>query len=61
LDFFAGTRTGAALRHVYSNSFQSANCRKDVPKILIVVTDGRSKDAVKRPSRLIKKMKDTKV
>ncbi|KAM7403882.1 hypothetical protein PAMA_004351 [Pampus argenteus] len=43
------TRTGNALEHVYEHVFTSdSGMRKNVPKVLVVVTDGRSQDDVKK-------------
>ncbi|KAM7376532.1 hypothetical protein PAMP_006259 [Pampus punctatissimus] len=43
------TRTGNALEHVYQHVFTSdSGMRKNVPKVLVVVTDGRSQDDVKK-------------
>lgn len=43
------TKTGAALKHVGDKVFISDNgMRRTVPKVLVVVTDGRSQDDVKK-------------
>uniref|UniRef100_A0A671NAY3 Collagen, type XII, alpha 1a n=1 Tax=Sinocyclocheilus anshuiensis TaxID=1608454 RepID=A0A671NAY3_9TELE len=43
------TKTGAALKHIGENVFTSDNgMRRTVPKVLVVVTDGRSQDEVKK-------------
>uniref|UniRef100_A0A3Q4H4L4 Collagen alpha-1(XII) chain n=1 Tax=Neolamprologus brichardi TaxID=32507 RepID=A0A3Q4H4L4_NEOBR len=43
------TKTGIALKHVYEKVFTSDNgMRRNVPKVLVVVTDGRSQDEVKK-------------
>uniref|UniRef100_A0A3Q4AFB8 Collagen alpha-1(XII) chain n=1 Tax=Mola mola TaxID=94237 RepID=A0A3Q4AFB8_MOLML len=43
------TKTGVALKHVYGNVFTSdTGMRRNVPKVLVVVTDGRSQDEVKK-------------
>uniref|UniRef100_A0A8C7T3I5 Collagen alpha-1(XII) chain n=1 Tax=Oncorhynchus mykiss TaxID=8022 RepID=A0A8C7T3I5_ONCMY len=43
------TKTGAALKHVGEKVFTSDNgMRKHVPKVLVVVTDGRSQDEVQK-------------
>ncbi|XP_068607999.1 collagen alpha-1(XII) chain [Brachionichthys hirsutus] len=43
------TKTGVALKHVYEKVFTSdGGMRKNVPKVLVVVTDGRSQDEVKK-------------
>lgn len=42
-------RPGIALKHVYEKVFTSDNgMRRNVPKVLVVVTDGRSQDEVKK-------------
>uniref|UniRef100_A0A7N8WLF5 Collagen, type XII, alpha 1a n=1 Tax=Mastacembelus armatus TaxID=205130 RepID=A0A7N8WLF5_9TELE len=43
------TKTGIALKHVYDKVFTSdSGMRRNVPKVLVVVTDGRSQDEVKK-------------
>uniref|UniRef100_A0A3Q3B4I5 Collagen alpha-1(XII) chain n=1 Tax=Kryptolebias marmoratus TaxID=37003 RepID=A0A3Q3B4I5_KRYMA len=43
------TKTGVALKHVYEKVFTSdSGMRRNVPKVLVVVTDGRSQDDVKK-------------
>ncbi|KAK3562956.1 hypothetical protein QTP86_011711 [Hemibagrus guttatus] len=43
------TKTGAALKHVVEKVFASdSGMRRNVPKVLVVVTDGRSQDDVKK-------------
>ncbi|XP_061158183.1 collagen alpha-1(XII) chain-like isoform X19 [Syngnathus typhle] len=43
------TKTGIALKHVYDKVFTSdSGMRRNVPKVLVVVTDGRSQDDVKK-------------
>ncbi|XP_039506999.1 collagen alpha-1(XII) chain isoform X1 [Pimephales promelas] len=43
------TKTGAALKHVEEKVFISdSGMRRTVPKVLVVVTDGRSQDEVKK-------------
>ncbi|XP_053093288.1 collagen alpha-1(XII) chain isoform X3 [Pangasianodon hypophthalmus] len=43
------TKTGSALKHVGEKVFTSDNgMRRNVPKVLVVVTDGRSQDDVKK-------------
>uniref|UniRef100_A0A672IQK7 Collagen alpha-1(XII) chain n=1 Tax=Salarias fasciatus TaxID=181472 RepID=A0A672IQK7_SALFA len=43
------TKTGIALKHVYEKVFTSdSGMRRNVPKVLVVVTDGRSQDEVKK-------------
>uniref|UniRef100_A0A665VYD1 Collagen, type XII, alpha 1a n=1 Tax=Echeneis naucrates TaxID=173247 RepID=A0A665VYD1_ECHNA len=43
------TKTGIALKHVYEKVFTSdSGMRRNVPKVLVVVTDGRSQDDVKK-------------
>ncbi|KAF7662981.1 hypothetical protein LDENG_00222290 [Lucifuga dentata] len=45
------TKTGVALKHVYEKVFTSdSGMRRNVPKVLVVVTDGRSQDEVKKSS-----------
>ncbi|XP_062864011.1 collagen alpha-1(XII) chain [Trichomycterus rosablanca] len=45
------TKTGAALKHVGEKVFTSdSGMRRNVPKVLVVVTDGRSQDDVKKSS-----------
>uniref|UniRef100_A0A3B3DM14 VWFA domain-containing protein n=1 Tax=Oryzias melastigma TaxID=30732 RepID=A0A3B3DM14_ORYME len=43
------TKTGIALKHVYEKVLTSdSGMRRNVPKVLVVVTDGRSQDEVKK-------------
>ncbi|XP_077407183.1 collagen alpha-1(XII) chain [Vanacampus margaritifer] len=43
------TKTGIALKHVYDKVFTyDSGMRRNVPKVLVVVTDGRSQDDVKK-------------
>nr|XP_043903464.1 collagen alpha-1(XII) chain-like isoform X1 [Solea senegalensis] len=43
------TKTGIALKHIYEKVFTSdSGMRRNVPKVLVVVTDGRSQDDVKK-------------
>ncbi|CAG09868.1 unnamed protein product, partial [Tetraodon nigroviridis] len=43
------TKTGIALKHVYEKVFTSdSGMRRNVPKVLVVLTDGRSQDDVKK-------------
>uniref|UniRef100_A0A671YEV8 Collagen alpha-1(XII) chain n=1 Tax=Sparus aurata TaxID=8175 RepID=A0A671YEV8_SPAAU len=43
------TKTGVAMKHVYEKVFTSdSGMRRNVPKVLVVVTDGRSQDDVKK-------------
>lgn len=43
------TKTGVSLKHVYEKVFTSdSGMRRTVPKVLVVVTDGRSQDEVKK-------------
>nr|XP_020464293.1 collagen alpha-1(XII) chain-like [Monopterus albus] len=43
------TKTGFALKHVYDKVFTSdSGMRRNVPKVLVVVTDGRSQDEAKK-------------
>lgn len=40
---------GVALKHVYEKVFTSdSGMRRNVPKVLVVVTDGRAQDDVKK-------------
>uniref|UniRef100_A0A6Q2XLD9 Collagen alpha-1(XII) chain n=1 Tax=Esox lucius TaxID=8010 RepID=A0A6Q2XLD9_ESOLU len=46
------TKTGAALKHVGEKVFTSdSGMRKYVPKVLVVVTDGRSQDEMKKSAQ----------
>ena len=47
-----GTRTGAAISFAYSRLFSAS--RRARSKVLIVMTDGRSQDNVRRPSSLLR-------
>nr|XP_039270654.1 uncharacterized protein LOC120345319 isoform X2 [Styela clava] len=50
-----GTLTGQALQHVLDNELTEENgARADVPKIVITVTDGKSKDDVSGPSQALR-------
>ena len=41
--------SGVALTHTYEKAFSAANgMRRNVPKIVVTVTDGRSQDEVKK-------------
>ena len=41
--------SGVALKHVYEKVFNTeGGMRRNVPKVLVVVTDGRSQDEVKK-------------
>ncbi|XP_014859001.1 PREDICTED: collagen alpha-1(XII) chain isoform X2 [Poecilia mexicana] len=43
------TKTGVSLKHVYEKVLTSdSGMRRNVPKVLVVVTDGRSQDEVKK-------------
>ncbi|XP_065123394.1 collagen alpha-1(XII) chain isoform X2 [Paramisgurnus dabryanus] len=45
------TKTGAALKHVGEKVFTTdSGMRRNVPKVLVAVTDGRSQDDVKKPA-----------
>lgn len=48
-----GTRTGAALSYTYSRLLRVS--RRGRSKVLIVMTDGRSQDNVRRPSSLLRR------
>uniref|UniRef100_A0A8C5CCN3 Collagen type XII alpha 1 chain n=1 Tax=Gadus morhua TaxID=8049 RepID=A0A8C5CCN3_GADMO len=46
------TKTGVALSHTYEKAFSAANgMRRNVPKIVVTVTDGRSQDEVKKSAQ----------
>ncbi|KAG7283236.1 hypothetical protein CRUP_004978 [Coryphaenoides rupestris] len=47
------TRTGAGLKFVADNFFNSATSR-DVPKIAILITDGKSQDSVQGPAQKLR-------
>lgn len=48
-DLWSILHPGVALKHVYEKVFTSdSGMRKNVPKVLVVVTDGRSQDDVKK-------------
>uniref|UniRef100_A0AAV2M423 Collagen alpha-1(VII) chain-like n=1 Tax=Knipowitschia caucasica TaxID=637954 RepID=A0AAV2M423_KNICA len=47
------TRTGAGLKFVSDNFFNPASSR-DVPKITILITDGRSQDSVQDPAQKLR-------
>ncbi|XP_037606721.1 collagen alpha-1(XII) chain isoform X5 [Sebastes umbrosus] len=43
------TKTGVALKHTYEKAFSIANgMRRNVPKVVVTITDGRSQDEVKK-------------
>uniref|UniRef100_A0A8D3DGG8 Collagen alpha-1(XII) chain n=1 Tax=Scophthalmus maximus TaxID=52904 RepID=A0A8D3DGG8_SCOMX len=43
------TKTGVALKHTYEKAFSSENgMRRNVPKVVVAITDGRSQDEVKK-------------
>ncbi|XP_034018402.1 collagen alpha-1(XII) chain isoform X2 [Thalassophryne amazonica] len=43
------TKTGVALKHSYEKAFSVENgMRRNVPKVMVVITDGRSQDEVKK-------------
>ncbi|XP_032892887.1 collagen alpha-1(VII) chain isoform X3 [Amblyraja radiata] len=44
------TRTGAGLKYVADNFFGSPKLRRNVPKITILITDGKSQDNVNQPA-----------
>ncbi|XP_067908450.1 collagen alpha-1(VII) chain-like [Heterodontus francisci] len=44
------TRTGAGLKYIADNFFGSVKLRRSVPKIAILITDGKSQDNVDRPA-----------
>ncbi|CAL8312238.1 unnamed protein product [Lota lota] len=46
------TKTGVALQHTYEKAFTVGNgMRRNVPKIVVAVTDGRSQDEVKKSAQ----------
>ncbi|XP_028275079.1 uncharacterized protein LOC114444595 isoform X3 [Parambassis ranga] len=52
-----GTNTGNALNYVFKNSFtEEAGARTGFPKVLVIITDGESTDAVEGYARLLRKM-----
>ncbi|XP_056260514.1 collagen alpha-1(XII) chain isoform X3 [Seriola aureovittata] len=43
------TKTGVALKHTYDKAFSMENgMRRNVPKVVVAITDGRSQDEVKK-------------
>ncbi|XP_062977415.1 collagen alpha-1(VII) chain [Elgaria multicarinata webbii] len=48
------TRTGAGLRYVADNFFGAGQIRPNVPKICILITDGKSQDEVEQASLKLK-------
>ncbi|XP_018425152.1 PREDICTED: collagen alpha-1(VII) chain-like [Nanorana parkeri] len=48
------TRTGAGLRYAADNFFGPGTIRANVPKIAILITDGKSQDDVDEPSERLK-------
>uniref|UniRef100_A0A672YMQ8 Collagen type XII alpha 1 chain n=1 Tax=Sphaeramia orbicularis TaxID=375764 RepID=A0A672YMQ8_9TELE len=43
------TKTGVALKHTYEKAFSMENgMRRNVPKVVVAITDGRSQDEVKK-------------
>uniref|UniRef100_UPI0037E99097 collagen alpha-1(XII) chain n=1 Tax=Semicossyphus pulcher TaxID=241346 RepID=UPI0037E99097 len=43
------TKTGVALKHTYEKAFSTENgMRRNVPKVVVAITDGRSQDEVKK-------------
>ncbi|XP_010775220.1 collagen alpha-1(XII) chain-like, partial [Notothenia coriiceps] len=43
------TKTGMALKHTYEKAFSMENgMRRNVPKVVVAITDGRSQDEVKK-------------
>ncbi|KAG1942644.1 collagen alpha-1(VII) chain [Pimephales promelas] len=49
------TRTGAGLKYIADNFFNPASIR-DVPKITILITDGKSQDNVQEPSQRLRSL-----
>ncbi|KAJ8408998.1 hypothetical protein AAFF_G00240190 [Aldrovandia affinis] len=49
------TRTGAGLKFVADNFFSASSIR-DVPKITILITDGKSQDSVRDPSQKLRSL-----
>ncbi|XP_042615137.1 collagen alpha-1(VII) chain-like [Cyprinus carpio] len=49
------TRTGAGLKYIADNFFSPASIR-DVPKITILITDGKSQDSVQEPSQKLRSL-----
>uniref|UniRef100_A0A8C1LKV4 Collagen, type VII, alpha 1 n=1 Tax=Cyprinus carpio TaxID=7962 RepID=A0A8C1LKV4_CYPCA len=49
------TRTGAGLKYIADNFFSPASIR-DVPKIPILITDGKSQDSVQEPSQKLRSL-----
>ncbi|KYO29739.1 collagen alpha-1(VII) chain isoform B [Alligator mississippiensis] len=54
------TRTGAGLRYVTDNFFSPAQIRQSVPKVCILITDGKSQDDAEQPATRLKNQ-DVKV
>ncbi|XP_078731310.1 collagen alpha-1(VII) chain-like [Lampetra fluviatilis] len=48
------TRTGEGLKFVADTIFAPSTLRADVPKVVIVITDGKSQDSVDNPSNRLK-------
>ncbi|XP_061429991.1 collagen alpha-1(XIV) chain-like [Lethenteron reissneri] len=48
------TRTGEGLKFVADTIFAPSTLRADVPKVVIVITDGKSQDSVENPSNRLK-------
>uniref|UniRef100_A0A672SQM2 Collagen, type VII, alpha 1 n=1 Tax=Sinocyclocheilus grahami TaxID=75366 RepID=A0A672SQM2_SINGR len=49
------TRTGAGLKYIADNFFSPSSLR-DVPKITILITDGKSQDSVQEPSQKLRSL-----
>ncbi|KAM9778880.1 collagen alpha-1(XII) chain-like isoform 3-T3 [Syngnathus typhle] len=48
------TKTGVALKHTYEKAFTVENgMRRNVPKVVVVITDGRSQDEVRKHAALL--------
>ncbi|XP_070587488.1 collagen alpha-1(VII) chain-like, partial [Erythrolamprus reginae] len=50
------TRTGAGMRYVADNLFGANNLRPNVPKICILITDGKSQDEVEQTALRLKNL-----
>ncbi|XP_056384102.1 collagen alpha-1(VII) chain [Hyla sarda] len=50
------TRTGAGLRYATDNFFGPAILRPDIPKVVVLITDGKSQDDVDQASQRLKNL-----